>query len=77
VNVGLAWRDGDLEAQFGRIADFVRPGVLVGSANEVVDRIGEYVDAGAQWVILAMRAPFDVEGLDRFATEVLPAFAAT
>jgi len=77
VNVGLAWRDGDLEAQFGRIADFVRPGVLVGSVNEVVDRIGEYVDAGAQWVILAMRAPFDVEGLDRFATEVLPAFAET
>jgi hypothetical protein len=24
-------------------------------------------------VILAMRAPFDVDGLDRFAAEVLPA----
>jgi F420-dependent oxidoreductase-like protein len=73
VNVGLAWREGDLEAQFGAIANFVRPGVLTGSVQEVVDRVGAYGDAGAEWVILAMRAPFDVDGLDRFATEVLPA----
>ena len=73
VNLGLAWRQGDLEAQFGNIAEFVKPGVLMGSVQEVVDRIGEYTDAGAEWVILAMRAPFDVDGLDRFAAEVLPA----
>lgn len=77
VNVGLAWRDGDLEAQFGAIANFVRPGVLTGSVQEVVDRVGAYGDAGAEWVILAMRAPFDVDGLDRFAAEVLPQFAAS
>ncbi len=76
VNVGLAWREGDLEAQFGAIADFVRPGVLTGSMQEVVDRVGAYRDAGAEWVILAMRAPFDVDGLDRFAAEVLPQFPA-
>ena len=51
----------------------MKPGVLMGSVQEVVDRIGEYTDAGAEWVILAMRAPFDVDGLDRFAAEVLPA----
>ena len=73
VNLGLAWRQGDLEAQFGNTAEFVKPGVLMGSVQEVVDRIGEYTDAGAEWVILAMRAPFDVDGLDRFAAEVLPA----
>jgi F420-dependent oxidoreductase-like protein len=75
INVGLAWQEGDLEAQFGNIADFVRPGVLTGSVQEVVDRIGAYREAGAEWLILAMRAPFDVEGLDRFAAEVLPAFS--
>ena len=75
VNVGLAWRDGDLQAQFGGIAEYVRPGVLMGSVAEVVDRIGAYRDAGAEWLILAMRAPFDVEGLDRFAADVLPQFA--
>ena len=74
VNLGLAWRQGDLQAQFGNIAEFVKPGVLMGSVQEIVDRIGEYTDAGAEWVILAMRAPFDTDGLDRFAAEVLPAF---
>jgi F420-dependent oxidoreductase-like protein len=75
VNVGLAWRPGDLEAQFGEIARFVSPGVLQGSVGEVVDRVGAYRDAGAEMLILAMRAPFDVDGLDRFATEVLPQIA--
>jgi F420-dependent oxidoreductase-like protein len=73
VNVGLAWREEDLQAQFSGIADFVRPGVLTGSTQDVVDRVGAYRDAGAEMLILAMRAPFDVDGLDRFAAEVLPA----
>ena len=75
VNVGIALRDGDLEAQFGDMAKYVRPGVLTGSVGEIVDRVGAYGEAGAEWVILAMRAPFDVDGLDRFAAEVLPQFA--
>jgi alkanesulfonate monooxygenase SsuD/methylene tetrahydromethanopterin reductase-like flavin-dependent oxidoreductase (luciferase family) len=45
----------------------VRPGVLSGSDQEVVDRIGAYVEAGADQVNLALRAPFDVEALDRFS----------
>jgi alkanesulfonate monooxygenase SsuD/methylene tetrahydromethanopterin reductase-like flavin-dependent oxidoreductase (luciferase family) len=44
--------------------------------QEIVDRIGEYGDAGAEWVNLALRAPFDVDGLDRFAAEVLPQLRA-
>ena len=75
VNLGLAWDDAALNAQFGDIAEFVRPGVLTGSVDEMTDRVGEYVGAGAEWVIIAMRAPFDVEGLERFASQVLPAFA--
>ncbi len=72
VNVGIAFSEDALTAQFGRISNFVRPGVLTGSVNEMVDRVGLYQDAGAEWLILAMRAPFDVDGLDRFAAEVLP-----
>ena len=56
VNVGLAWTEQSLRDQFGAIADFVRPGVLGGSVAEVVDRIGNYVDAGADQVNLALRA---------------------
>ncbi len=36
---------------------------------------GRYVDAGADWVILALRAPFDLDALERFATEVAVEFA--
>ena len=73
VNVGMAFTDDDLEAQFGAMAKYVTPGVLSGSVQEMVDQVGAYVDAGAEWVILAMRAPFDLDGLDTFAAEVLPA----
>jgi F420-dependent oxidoreductase-like protein len=72
ANVGLAMRPGDLEAQFGAMAKYVAPGVLHGSVGEVVDRVGAYEAAGADWLILAVRAPFDLDGLDQFASDVLP-----
>jgi len=68
VNVGLAWNDHSLRQQFGGLADAVRPGVLTGSDDEVIERIGAYIDAGADQVNLALRAPFDEEALERFAT---------
>lgn len=67
VNLGLAWDDDSLRQQFGGIAEFVRPGVLGGSDEEVVDRIGTYVEAGAHQVNIAVRAPFDLDALERFA----------
>jgi F420-dependent oxidoreductase-like protein len=67
VNLGLAWTEESLQQQFGGLADYVRPGVLSGSVDAVVSRIGEYVDAGVDQVNLALRAPFDVEALERFA----------
>ncbi len=72
INVGIAMRPGDLEAQFGAMANYVAPGVLQGSVQEIVDRVGAYREGGADWLILAMRAPFDTDGLDMFAAEVLP-----
>ena len=67
VNLGMAWREDDLVAQFGNIANFVRPGVLMGSEQEIVDRVGEYIEAGAQQINIAMRAPWDIDGLERLA----------
>lgn len=75
VNVGIAKDDDDLRQQFDKIAEFVRPGVLMGEGQELIDRVGAYVDAGAEGVIVAMRTPFDLEALDRFAETVIPAFA--
>ena len=72
ANVGLAWREEDLDAQFGPALPLFRPGILTGSVGEVTDRVAAYAEAGAEWVILAARAPFDVEGLHRFAEEIAP-----
>lgn len=67
INVGLAWTEDSLRQQFGGLAELVRPGVLNGSIDEVVDRIGSYVDGGADQVNIALRAPFDIDSLERFA----------
>ena len=67
--------DDDLRAQFGKLAEYVRPGVLIGEGQALVDQVGAYVEAGAQGVILALRSPWDEGALDRFAEAVLPAFA--
>jgi F420-dependent oxidoreductase-like protein len=67
VNVGLAWDDESLRVQFGGLAEHVRPGVLSGTDQEVVDRIGAYVASGADQVNIAMRAPWDVDALERLA----------
>ncbi len=41
--------------------------VLTGSDAEVIDRIGQYVAAGAEQINLALRAPFDRDALERFS----------
>jgi F420-dependent oxidoreductase-like protein len=74
VNVALAWKDDDLVRQFGGAAEYIGSTALKGSTQQVIDQVAAYRDAGAETVIVALRAPFDVEGLDRFAEEVLPAF---
>lgn len=68
VNVGLAFTEDSLRQQFGALADAVRPGVLTGSDAQIIDRIGEYVTAGADQVNLALRAPFDLDALERFSS---------
>ncbi|MGZ4694575.1 MAG: LLM class flavin-dependent oxidoreductase [Acidimicrobiales bacterium] len=66
--------DEALASRFGPFAEGFRPGTLVGDLGAITDRLGRYVDAGAQWVILALRAPFDLDALARFTTEVVPQF---
>jgi F420-dependent oxidoreductase-like protein len=70
VNVGMAFSEESLKTQFGAMANYVRPGVLFGTEEQMMDRIGEYVAAGAEQINIAMRAPFDPEALERFAKAV-------
>jgi probable F420-dependent oxidoreductase len=67
VNVGLAFTEDSLRAQFGGLADFVRPGVLTGSDQQIVDTVGRYAEAGAGQVNIAMRAPWLIADLERLA----------
>ena len=67
VNVGLAYSEESLQQQFGGLAEHVRPGVLGGSDDEIVDAVGRYVDAGAEQINIAMRAPWMVDDLERLA----------
>jgi F420-dependent oxidoreductase-like protein len=67
VNLGLAYTDDSLVQQFGALAPMVKPGVLSGSDDEIVDRIGQYVEAGADQVNIALRAPFQLDPIERFA----------
>lgn len=82
-NVGLAIGADDarvrqqeekLQVMFGALTEWVKPGHLIGTPVAIRDRIDAYQRAGAEWLILALRSPFDWEGLDLFVREVMPGF---
>jgi F420-dependent oxidoreductase-like protein len=75
VNVGLAYSEESLQQQFGGLADHARPGVLGGSDEQIIDAIGRYVEAGADQINIAMRAPWMVDDLERL-TPLLRSVAA-
>lgn len=68
ANVGFSNSEEDFEKQFGLLRMGVRPGVMMGSDQEVIDKIGEYIEAGADQINIAVRAPWDPEALERFAS---------
>jgi F420-dependent oxidoreductase-like protein len=73
VNLTMAWTDEELQERFGGMAEWIRPSALTGSAQEMTDRLGAYADAGAEWVNIALRAPFELDTLERFAADVMAA----
>jgi alkanesulfonate monooxygenase SsuD/methylene tetrahydromethanopterin reductase-like flavin-dependent oxidoreductase (luciferase family) len=84
VNVGLVLGADEAAAtakrerfgeQFGSAAPFVLKASLAGTPQQVIDRIGEYREAGADLVVLALRPPFDLDGLETFIADVMPTFA--
>lgn len=64
------------DSQWGEMADRVRGGALMGTPDQVVERILEYHEAGADLVNVALRAPWDDEALEAYLTEVVPAVRA-
>src|ERR687898_870418 len=71
VNVAFCDDDASLAAQFGPRAEAIGPGAVVGtSVDQAVDALGRYLDAGADQVHVALRAPWDHDALDRAAVAV-------
>jgi alkanesulfonate monooxygenase SsuD/methylene tetrahydromethanopterin reductase-like flavin-dependent oxidoreductase (luciferase family) len=58
----------------GRDPALLRARILGGGPAELIDQIRTYQSAGVQQIILHVPAPYDMEGLEHFATDVLPAF---
>ena len=58
----------DVEAQ-------VRDSMLLGDVEEVKEQVGRWTEAGVDHFILMTPRPFDRGMMERFATEVVPAFA--
>ena len=61
--------------QWGPMAAMMEGGMLFGTPKQAVERVGQYFDAGASRVTIALRAPFDWDALRGYVEEVLPAFA--
>lgn len=60
--------------RFGAPADEANRSAISGTPQECTRRIREYVDLGVTHFIVEMRPPYDYEGLELFAQEVVPAF---
>ena len=61
-------------AGWGSMAEMFEGGMLFGTPKQAVERVGQYFEAGASRVTIALRAPFDWDALRGYVEEVLPAF---
>ena len=83
VNVGFymgtdeaaAWRKRhELEETWTGDKEERRSGMLSRTHEEVIERIGDYVNVGVTDLNVALRAPFDFEAFQAFIEDVMPAF---
>ncbi|MFZ9697058.1 MAG: LLM class flavin-dependent oxidoreductase [Ilumatobacteraceae bacterium] len=75
VSLGLCFEESDLPQRFGARWETLRPAVLVGSTQQVVDKVAAYHAAGADTIILSLRYPYDTAEVERFALDVMGAMA--
>lgn len=67
VNVALAADRVHLDAQFGPMATGIAESALIGPTEVMAEKLVRYVEAGADQVNVAIRAPWDLALLERFA----------
>lgn len=59
---------------FGAPAETIEPGLLVGSVEEIRERIRLFIEVGVTHFIGLTNAPFDHNSIRRFAEDVMPEF---
>jgi F420-dependent oxidoreductase-like protein len=69
VNLGFY-----LGADERQIPAHIAPGSVVGSSQQAIDRIAEYVEMGVEGLNIAFRPPVNWEALEQYIEEVMPAF---
>lgn len=76
-NLGLNEKDLEhqrqvLQNDWGPLAERTASGALLCTPDRAVERIMEYVEAGADEINIALRAPWNPEALDAYLTDVMP-----
>ncbi len=61
-----------LAQDWGKMSQRIEGGALLCTPDQAVERIMEYVEAGATDVNVALRAPWNDEALDAYLTDVMP-----
>jgi len=61
-----------IAAQWGDNAERMKGGALLGDVDQVTERILAYVEAGAQEINIALRAPWPADALDAYLDKVMP-----
>ncbi len=69
---GAAGAEQRLVEQWGDMAARVRNGALMGTPAQAVETVARYVEAGAQGVNIALRAPWDEASLAAYLNDVVP-----
>lgn len=69
---GAERAEADLDDSWGPQAERIRAGSLRGTPDGAVDAVLAYVDAGADLINVALRAPFDEAALRVYIDEVVP-----
>lgn len=65
--------ESDIDRQWGPAAERVRGGCLTGTPETAGAKIAAWIEAGAQEVNVALRAPFDEAALAAYVDSVVPA----
>ncbi len=62
------------EEKLSKFAPSRRLGAITGTAQEAIDRIGEYMEVGANGLNIAFRPPVDWDAFEAYIEQVLPVF---